>query len=134
MEKLSKNFIWLAAANIVSSLFGTVLFIYLARMLGPDSFGYFSYALTITFFLANFVDMGLSTYGIREIAKNRERAVDYASEIVSFRFLVASLLFFLLVIATILSSHSSILKAIIIASSLMLFTFSLATEWVLRCK
>ena len=74
MEKLSKNFIWLAAANIVSSLFGAVLFIYLARVLGPDSFGYFSYALTITFFLANFVDMGLSTYGIREIAKNRARS------------------------------------------------------------
>ena len=132
MEKLSKNFIWLAAANIVSSLFGTVLFIYLARILGPDSFGYFSYALTIIFFLANFIDMGLSTYGIREIAKNKARSSDYASEIVSFRFLVASLLFFLLIIVTMLSSHSSILKAIIIASSLMLFTFSLATEWVFQ--
>lgn len=132
MENLSKNFIWLAAANIVSSLFGAVLFIYLARALGPDSFGYFSYALTIVFFLANFVDMGLSTYGIREIAKNRARVSDYASEIVSFRFLVASLLFFLLAIATILSSHSTILKTIIIASSLMLFTFALATEWAFQ--
>ncbi len=132
MENLSKNFIWLAAANIVSSLFGAVLFIYLARVLGPDSFGYFSYALTITFFLANFVDMGLSTYGIREIAKNRARSSDYTSEIVSFRFLIASLLFFLLAVATILSSHSSILKTVIITSALMLFTFSLATEWVFQ--
>ncbi len=132
MENLSKNFIWLAAANIVSSLFGAVLFIYLARVLGPDSFGYFSYALTITFFLANFVDMGLSTYGIREIAKNRARSSDYASEIVSFRFLIASLLFFLLAVAAILSSHSAILKTVIITSALMLFTFSLATEWVFQ--
>lgn len=132
MENLSKNFIWLAAANIVGSLFGAILFIYLARALGPDSFGYFSYAFTITFFLANFIDMGLSTYGIREIAKDRSRVFGYASEIVSFRFLAAVLLFFLLVVATILSSHSSLLKAIIIASSLMLFTFALATEWVFQ--
>lgn len=92
MENLSKNFTWLAAANVVSSLFGAALFIYLARILGPDAFGYFSYAFTITFFLANFVDMGLSTYGIREIAKNKSRVSDYASEIVSFRLLTAGAL------------------------------------------
>ena len=132
MEKLSKNFISLAAANIVSSLLGAVLFIYLARVLGPDSFGYLSYALTITFFLANFVDMGLSTYGLREIAKNSSRVSEYASEIVSFRFLAASTLFLLLIIATILSSHSAVLKSIIITSSLMLFTCALATEWAFQ--
>ncbi|MDD5427811.1 MAG: flippase [Candidatus Omnitrophica bacterium] len=132
MENLSKNFIWLAAANIVSSLFGAGLFIYLARVLGPDAFGYLSYALTITFFLANFVDMGLSTYGIREIAKNRSRVSDYASEIVSFRFIVASALFFLLTVITLFSSHPSILKAAIIASALLMFTFALATEWVFQ--
>jgi len=132
VENLSKNFTWLAAANIVSSLFGAGLFIYLARVLEPDAFGYFSYALTITFFLANFVDMGLSTYGIREVAKNKGRVSDYASEIVSFRFLVASLLFFLLLIVTILSTQSFILKATIIASSMMLLTFALATEWAFQ--
>ncbi len=116
----------------MSSLFGAALFIYLARMLGPDAFGYFSYAFTITFFLSNFVDMGLSTYGIREIAKNRPRFGVYASEIVSFRFLAASALFLLLAIVTILSSHSAALKAIIIASSLLLFTFSFSTEWVFQ--
>jgi len=132
VERLSKNFIWLTAANIVSSAFGAVLFIYLARVLGPGPFGYLSYALTIAFFLVNFVDMGLSTYGIREIAKNRSRASDYASEIVSFRFLAASFIFFLLVIATLLSTHSAILKAVIIASSLVLFTCALATEWAFQ--
>ncbi|MDD5136957.1 MAG: flippase [Candidatus Omnitrophica bacterium] len=132
MEKLSKNFTWLGAANIVSSIFGTILFIYLARVLGPDAFGYFSYALTIMFFLANFVDMGLSTYGIREVAKNSRRVPEYASEIVSFRFVAASILFFLVVIVTSLSSHSAILKSAIILTSLMLFTFSLATEWAFQ--
>lgn len=132
MENLSKNFIWLAAANIVSSLFGAALFIYLARVLGPDAFGYFSYAFTIVFFLANFVDMGLSTYGIREVAKNKPRVYDYASEIVSFRFIVASALFSLVTVITILSSHLLVLKAMIIATSLMLFTFALSTEWAFQ--
>jgi len=110
VENLSKNFVWLAASNIVSSLFGTILFIYLARMLGPDAFGYLSYAFTITFFLANFVDMGLSTYGIREIAKNKARVYVYASEIASFRFLAAGALFLVLAMVTMLSSHSPVLS------------------------
>lgn len=116
----------------MSSLFGAILFIYLARVLGPDSFGYLSYAFTIAFFLANFVDMGLSTYGIREIAKDRSRVSDYASEIVSFRFLAASIIFFLLIVVTLLSSHSSLLKAVIVMSSLILFTCALATEWAFQ--
>lgn len=132
MEKLSKNFTWLAAANVANSIFGAILFIYLARVLGPDAFGYFSYALTIVFFLANFVDMGLSTYGIREIAKNGERASDYVSEIASFRFLIASILFFLLTTVTMLSSHSPTIKAVIVSSALLLFTFSLALEWAFQ--
>lgn len=132
MEKLSKNVTWLAAANIVSSLFSTVLFVYLARMLGPDAFGYISYAFTIAFFLANFVDIGLSTYGIREIAKTPHKAHDYVSEIVSFRFLIASALFAMLCAVTLISSHSSSMKAVILASGLMLFTFAVGTEWAFQ--
>ena len=131
MEKLFKNFIWMAAANVVSSLFSVILFIYLARVLMPEALGYLSYTFTIIFFLANFIDLGLSTYGAREIAKDRARTSEYASEIVSFRLVIAFVLAVAFVILA-LFYRLSILKILIIESSLMLFTFGFATEWAFQ--
>jgi len=132
MESLSKNFIWMAAANVVSSLFSVVLFVYLARTLMPDAFGYLSYAFTLIFFVANFIDLGLSTYGMREISKNRPRLSDYVSEIVSFRFIIAGILYVVFVIVAFLWPNAGVLKAVILSSSLMLFVFGFATEWAFQ--
>lgn len=129
MGNLFKNFVWMAAANIVSSLFGIVLFLYLARTLMPEAFGYLSYAMTIVFFLANFIDLGLSTYGIREVAKDRTRVSDYVSEIVSFRFLVSIILGTAFALVIFLSACETPLKAVMLGSALMLVAFGLATEW-----
>jgi len=75
----------MGAANIISTIFGAIFIIYLARVLQPQALGYFSYAFTLVFFLANFIDLGLSTYGVREVAKDKGRVSEYASEIISFR-------------------------------------------------
>jgi O-antigen/teichoic acid export membrane protein len=79
--------------------------------------------------MLNFVDLGLNTYGIREIAKDRMRVSEYVSEIVSFKLLVASLLFIVLMAATFLSSCSASFRLIMFGASLLLFVSALATEW-----
>ena len=132
-DNLSKNFVWMAAANIVSSLFSAVLFIYLARALDPEALGYISYAFTIIFFLANFIDLGLSTYGMREVSNDRPRVSQYVSEIVSFRLVIASLLAISTIIVASLSySASNAFRTIVIESTLILFTVSLAGEWAFQ--
>ena len=122
----------MAAANIVSSLFSIILFIYLARALEPEAFGYISYVFTLIFFLANFIDMGLSTYGTREVAKNRPLVSNYVSEIVTLRFFIAAIIVILLIGAVSISSHSPIVKALIFESALILFIFAFATEWAFQ--
>ncbi|MBI5144424.1 MAG: oligosaccharide flippase family protein, partial [Candidatus Omnitrophica bacterium] len=129
MERLSKNFIWTAAANIAGSFFGIVVFIYLARTLLPEAFGYFSYSVTLVFYLANFIDLGLSTYGIREISKERPRASEYASEIISLKLLVAAVLSLLFIVTVSLSPHSGLLKILLIETSLMFFVVAFSAEW-----
>ena len=98
MERLEKNFIWMAAANMVGSLFSISLFIYLARTLKAEAFGTVSYAHSFAFYLLNFVDLGLTTYGIREVAKDRSKVSEYVSGIVSFRLVIAAIMlaFFLI--------------------------------------
>jgi O-antigen/teichoic acid export membrane protein len=80
VERLEKNFIWMAAANIIGSFFSIMLFVYLARALKVEAFGTLSYAHSVIFYILNFVDLGLSTYGIREVAKDRARVSEYVSE------------------------------------------------------
>ena len=122
----------MAAANIISSLFNVIIFIYLARALMPEALGYLSYAFTLVFFLANFVDLGLSTYGIREVAKDKARMSDYVSEIVSFRLIIAGVLAAALFISVSFSRHLGILKILVLESSLLLFIFGFATEWAFQ--
>ena len=122
----------MAASNIIASLFSVILFIYLARSLEPEAFGYISYVFTLIFFLANFIDMGLSTYGTREIAKNRPLVSNYVSEIVTLRFFIAAIIAFLLIGLTFISPHSPIIRALILESAFMLFIFAFATEWAFQ--
>ncbi len=129
MEKLEKNFIWMAAANITGSLFSIALFIYLARTLRAEAFGTVSYAHSFIFYLLNFVDLGLTTFGIREVAKNRSRVSEYVSEIVSFKLLIASFLFIVLTLVTFLSCPSASFRIIMLGASLLLFVSALSTEW-----
>jgi O-antigen/teichoic acid export membrane protein len=132
VEKLNKNFIWLSAANIVGSIFSVLLFIYLARVLKAESFGYLSYATTFVFYMFNFVDLGLSTYGMREIAKNKTKISEYVSNIVSFRLMLAGILFLIFLIGVALSRNTAILKILMVEVALMLFVASLATEWAFQ--
>ena len=119
----------MAAANIIGSLFSITLFIYLARTLRAEAFGTVSYAHSFIFYLLNFVDLGLTTYGIREVAKDRGRVSEYVSEIVSFKLLIASSLFTVLMAATFLSCPSTSFRMIMLGASLLLFVSALSTEW-----
>jgi O-antigen/teichoic acid export membrane protein len=133
MEKLSKNMIWMAASNITASAIGAVLLIYLARTLLPEAFGYLSYALTIVFFLINFVDLGLSTFGAREVAKARMRAPVYVSEIVSFRLIIACILSVIFIVAVYFwAGLAGRARLILLEAALIFFVYALATEWAFQ--
>lgn len=122
----------MAAANIISSLFSVVLFIYLARTLGPESLGYISYAFTFVFFLSNFIDLGLSTYGMREVAKDTTGVSNYVSEIVSFRIVIASVIVAVSAFFIFTIQGLTVARLVILESLLMLFTCALATEWAFQ--
>lgn len=132
MERLSRNFSWMAGANIVSSFLSITLFIYLARVLAPEAFGLLSYIFTLVFFLANFIDLGLSTYGMREIAKDHSRASEYLSGIASFRLLVASILCVFFLVSGAISHDMHHLKFLMFGSSVIFFMWALGSEWAFQ--
>lgn len=124
---------WMSAANITNSLLSAVLFMYLARALKVEAFGYLSYASAFAFYLLNFVDLGLSTYGVREIARNKGRLTEIVSDIVSFKLIVACALYALtIIIALALWQQPALVRLLIAGSCLLVFTAALATEWAFQ--
>jgi len=122
----------MAGANVASNLLSIVLFIYLARILGPESFGLLSYIFTLVFFLANFVDLGLSTYGVREVAKNKSMVSEYVSGIVSFRLVIAAIMFAFFVFSGFLSRDIHHLKYLMLGSSVVFFMWAVGSEWAFQ--
>jgi len=71
IQTIAKNTGALAISNVITSILGFFLLIYLARYLGEVGFGKYSFALSFTTLFAIFANLGINNYIIREIARNK---------------------------------------------------------------
>src|SRR3989344_867836 len=79
VRRITANFLSLAVSEIISKLLQLFIFIYLARALGKESFGVFSFAVAFSLLIVIIADFGLSTFLIREISRNKKAASKYLS-------------------------------------------------------
>lgn len=78
-QTVLKNTFWLFFGQLSGRLLRTGLIIYAARVLGPASWGAFSYAMTLVAFMTIFSDMGMGAIVTREAAKSPEFSKKYFS-------------------------------------------------------
>ncbi len=78
-QTLAKNTFWLFFGQIFGRALRAALVILAARLLGPESWGAFSYAMSLVAFLLIFSDIGISAIVTRESAKNPETSAEYFS-------------------------------------------------------
>lgn len=97
-RKVAKNFISLSIAEIISRLLGALLGFYIARELGPNVFGQFSFAIALISFFNIFVDFGLGQLAIRDIARDKAKTSVYGTNILALQLIIALGLLALLVI------------------------------------
>src|SRR5437588_5394069 len=91
-KKISKNFASLTIAEGVTRTCAILLFIYTARVLGVTSLGELAFATSVISFFTFFADFGLTTLGIREIARHKKETDSYGTNILLFQVLFALLL------------------------------------------
>lgn len=84
-----KNTVSLASAELITKFITFILTIYIARYLQEVSFGKYSFALAFTCFFAIIPDLGLNTFTIREVAKNKELASKYLGNISIVKFILS---------------------------------------------
>ena len=90
VPRLVLNFAVLSGGEFVSKVFAFVAFAYLARVLGPADFGQLEFVLAVLFFFTLISDCGLSPYGAREIAKNRDSVERLTTHIMIVRCLLVA--------------------------------------------
>lgn len=90
-RRITANFASLLTAEIISRLLQFVIFVYLARSLGKDNFGIFSFGLAFGLIVMVIVDFGLNQLFVREISRNKDLASKYLFNGIIIKTLLAGL-------------------------------------------
>ncbi|MBU6142025.1 flippase [Patescibacteria group bacterium] len=78
-QTVAKNTFWLFLGQASGRILRVILVIFAARILGPESWGAFSYVMSLVAFLLIFSDVGISAIVTRESAKDLSRSAEYFS-------------------------------------------------------
>ncbi|MBO7715989.1 MAG: flippase [Methanobrevibacter sp.] len=95
IKSIFANTSWLTISQTVTSFCAFLWTIIIARYLGVSDYGIVSFAISFTAISVIFMDLGMSTYATREIAKHKEVLYKYMNNIFLFKIILAILLFFL---------------------------------------
>ena len=93
VKSIFKNTSWLSISQIITSICAFIWTIIIARYLGVSDYGIVSFAISFTGIVGIFMDIGMSTYITREIAKNKHLLSKYLSNVFLFKILLAVILF-----------------------------------------
>jgi O-antigen/teichoic acid export membrane protein len=97
VQRIVKNTGVLALSQVITSILGFFLLIYIARYLGEVGFGKYSFALSFTTLftiIANLgLNLGLNNYIIRELARNKELTNEYLTNVSVIKLLLSFLTF-----------------------------------------
>jgi len=80
--KIVENYFFMTALQLLSSLFGILIYPYVIRTLGAESYGQYVFALSITTYFITFISFGFSLPGTKMIAQNKHNQA-IKSEVVS---------------------------------------------------
>ncbi|MCX5726499.1 MAG: flippase [Candidatus Saganbacteria bacterium] len=132
VQRVVKNFFSLAAAEVLMRIIAFAAVVYIARALGATVFGKLAFALAFVSYFTILSNIGLTTLGIREIARWKDRAAEYAGNIVALRFFFSLASFFLLIGATYFLAIPINTKAIVMIYGLTMLMESLNISWIFQ--
>lgn len=130
--RITGNISILVTANMMSQGCLFLASLYLARTLGPESFGRVSFAATFAAFFVIFTDCGLTLYGIREASCNPKSVNMVVRVILRERIVLATLSFGLLAGITLVINKPSAVRLLILFYGLGAFPAALLIEWAFQ--
>jgi O-antigen/teichoic acid export membrane protein len=131
-RRLLKNFASLAFADFFNKVLAFIGVAYLARVLKAEGFGEIEFAQAIIVYFMLVANLGLSTFGAREIAKEKNSVKTYANQILSMKFCLSLLSYALLVIFVFSVRQPEEMRRLLLIYGFTILTFSLTLDWVFQ--
>lgn len=95
VKEVFKNTSWMMISQTVLSVSGFIWTILIARYLGVNEFGIYSFAISFASIIGLIIDLGLTTYMIRDVSRKPELSSCYMGKIIPLR-IVLSLISFII--------------------------------------
>lgn len=131
-QRISSNFIWSVLSEGIGKGVIFLTTIYLARVLGVESFGLLSLAQVTAFYLWLLADLGVYMYGIREIAKDKNRVTEIINPILTLRVTSSLAVFILYMTALFILDLSGQTRLVFVGCGLYLIAYAFSTDWVIK--
>jgi O-antigen/teichoic acid export membrane protein len=129
-----RGFAALAGATVAGQIIGFVALAIVARRVGPENLGDYAFAAVFTSYVLVVTDLGLSVYGIREIAREPERTREIAGQVLTLRFVSFVSLAIALVPLSVVLAPNAHARTFILILTLGYLPQVLALDWVLRAR
>lgn len=115
---IAKNTSYFTLALILQKVISFSYFIIIARNIGPENLGKYYFAVSFTTIFAIFIDIGMTSVLIREIAKNKSQAQNYIQNTLSLKFVLMIISWLTVVILINALHYPQLTKDLVYLSSL----------------
>ncbi|MBR4396571.1 MAG: flippase, partial [Methanobrevibacter sp.] len=127
IQSLFKNTTWLSISQVLTSVCAFLWSILIARYLGVSDYGIVSFAISFTGLIGILMDLGMTTYITREIAKHKESLLKYLNNIFAFKLILAITLFFISGLILYLLGYSNLTIVVTLIFTIELIVMSMTT-------
>ncbi len=105
-QTVGRNTIALFVSHLSIKIINFIYIVFLARHLGETGLGQLTFASAFVEVVSILSDFGLTTITVREVSRNRELSGKFLRNIIALRFLLAALVFMVIIAAAHLSGFS----------------------------
>lgn len=133
-KTLTQNTAYYTGALILQKVLAFVYFAFLARGLGVEDQGRYTFAFSFTTIFSVFVDVGLNSVLTREIAKDKNRIKEILGNVLAIKMILSVFTYFLIILLINLMGYPDITKSLVyLTGFIMLLDNFSGTFWgVLR--
>jgi len=135
LSRIINNSAALISLDLLSKAIPLVVFPFLVRALGPQTYGKLGFAVALSGFFGLFASPGFSTYATREAAKDPEAVSFLATHVVGARVAFAVNAYVLLLLFTLtLAPRDSTTRLLILLTGLSFLIASLDLQWIFLAR
>ena len=130
MPSIKKNVLYNTLYQILAIVVPLIISPYLARVLGADEIGKYSYTYSIVFYFLIFGMLGINNYGNRRIAIVRDRKEDLETEfwsIYSFQFFMSTMM--LIIYSIVVLCYNKSFQLLLIVQGVYILSNLLDVSW-----